>query len=101
IDVASRLCCLARGSLPTRCSTSLLPSFFLLIPPPPRSTLFPYTTLFRSYTFGYIFFMASPSTFFCRSDKEDLNLCIWNHMRTNVTPIHNDPTFFGKMLLSF
>src|SRR5205823_14053097 len=24
------------------------PSFFLLIPPPPRSTLFPYTTLFRS-----------------------------------------------------
>src|SRR5437870_7864895 len=25
-------------------------SFFLLIPPPPRSTLFPYTTLFRSPT---------------------------------------------------
>src|SRR5947208_7193004 len=25
-------------------------SFFLLIRPPPRSTLFPYTTLFRSYT---------------------------------------------------
>src|SRR5439155_21981039 len=24
------------------------PSIFLLIPPPPRSTLFPYTTLFRS-----------------------------------------------------
>src|SRR5437868_11735475 len=24
--------------------------FFLLIPPPPRSTLFPYTTLFRSGT---------------------------------------------------
>src|SRR5262245_63962150 len=23
--------------------------FFLMIPPPPRSTLFPYTTLFRSY----------------------------------------------------
>src|SRR5438309_5372983 len=23
--------------------------FFLRIPPPPRSTLFPYTTLFRSY----------------------------------------------------
>src|SRR5207302_8951711 len=29
---------------------SLLPSplFFLMLPPPPRSTLFPYTTLFRS-----------------------------------------------------
>src|SRR5205085_8386583 len=25
-----------------------LPLFFLLCPPPPRSTLFPYTTLFRS-----------------------------------------------------
>src|SRR5207249_12261911 len=33
-------------------STILTPSplsfFFLMIPPPPRSTLFPYTTLFRS-----------------------------------------------------
>src|SRR5207249_10543397 len=28
---------------------SFLFIFFLLIPPPPRSTLFPYTTLFRSY----------------------------------------------------
>src|SRR3990172_6980356 len=25
-----------------------MPSFFLMIRPPPRSTLFPYTTLFRS-----------------------------------------------------
>src|SRR5207302_11356598 len=29
-------------------SRSILPSFFLLTPPPPRSPLFPYTTLFRS-----------------------------------------------------
>src|SRR5207245_10762920 len=28
--------------------TATIPLFFLLIPPPPRSTLFPYTTLFRS-----------------------------------------------------
>src|SRR5207248_11799941 len=26
----------------------MFPFFFLMIPPPPRSTLFPYTTLFRS-----------------------------------------------------
>src|SRR5438270_3411455 len=26
--------------------------FFLMIPRPPRSTLFPYTTLFRSYDFA-------------------------------------------------
>src|SRR5438132_10582481 len=28
--------------------SALLFAFFLMIPPPPRSTLFPYTTLFRS-----------------------------------------------------
>src|SRR2546422_8028756 len=27
--------------------------FFLMIRRPPRSTLFPYTTLFRSYTYGF------------------------------------------------
>src|SRR5690625_7603895 len=26
----------------------LIPLFFILLPPPPKSTLFPYTTLFRS-----------------------------------------------------
>src|SRR5438552_7441631 len=31
-----------------RLSHQLLSSFFLLLRPPPRSTLFPYTTLFRS-----------------------------------------------------
>src|SRR3712207_8022574 len=30
-----------------------LPSFFLIIPRPPRSTLFPYTTLFRSVQSKY------------------------------------------------
>src|SRR5207302_10655711 len=29
---------------------TLLPLFFLMTRPPPRSPLFPYTTLFRSYT---------------------------------------------------
>src|SRR5207244_11931542 len=28
--------------------TPIIPFFFLMLPPPPRSTLFPYTTLFRS-----------------------------------------------------
>src|SRR3712207_7252000 len=28
--------------------------FFLMIRRPPRSTLFPYTTLFRSFTFGQV-----------------------------------------------
>src|SRR5207244_13454313 len=34
-----------RCALPVLCSLSV---FFLMIRPPPRSTLFPYTTLFRS-----------------------------------------------------
>src|SRR5207249_10836807 len=36
--------------LPSFCSNRFL-FFFLLIPRPPRSTLFPYTTLFRSLLF--------------------------------------------------
>src|SRR5205807_9338719 len=32
-----------------RCTSVLLLFFFLMIPPTPRSTLFPYTTLFRSF----------------------------------------------------
>src|SRR2546429_3204355 len=30
--------------------------FFLMIRRPPRSTLFPYTTLFRSFSFGIVFY---------------------------------------------
>src|SRR5688500_19906114 len=33
---------------PAAARVRLLSSFFLLVRPPPRSTLFPYTTLFRS-----------------------------------------------------
>src|SRR5690348_18056953 len=34
--------------------------FFLMIRPPPRSTLFPYTTLFRSHTNSGIFMSVMP-----------------------------------------
>src|SRR5690348_14286492 len=43
------------NNIRTSCRTTLLRSlhtelfFFLMLPPPPRSTLFPYTTLFRSF----------------------------------------------------
>src|SRR5256885_3840553 len=36
--------------IPARTSLALLFFFFLMIRRPPRSTLFPYTTLFRSHT---------------------------------------------------
>src|SRR5439155_16918100 len=35
-----------RAGSPSGCAPSLSPLFFLLIPPPPTSTLFPYTTVF-------------------------------------------------------
>src|SRR5438876_5451633 len=42
-------CCLrATNTAPRTCSLSSLLFFFLMIRRPPRSTLFPYTTLFRS-----------------------------------------------------
>src|SRR5437899_7961360 len=46
-----RLCCSlssASHGVPMSSSPRVIPVFFLMIPRPPRSTLFPYTTLFRS-----------------------------------------------------
>src|SRR3712207_7556122 len=40
------------------------PFFFLMIRRPPRSTLFPYTTLFRSVLFLITFITAIPAYFF-------------------------------------
>src|SRR5262245_32339833 len=46
------LSAITAGSIPARAPTAsiLIPPapFVILLPPPPRSTLFPYTTLFRS-----------------------------------------------------
>src|SRR5438552_16571742 len=41
------------------CQTPALPSFSLMLPRPPRTTLFPYTTLFRST--GTVFLRATIS----------------------------------------
>src|SRR3990167_6867975 len=43
-------------------SNLLLPLLFLMMRRPPRSTLFPYTTLFRSYNGSYDPGVAGPST---------------------------------------
>src|SRR5438445_10253126 len=46
--------------------------FFLIIPLPPRSTLFPYTTLFRSG-------LTSRFSFSCRNDWYTLiRVCFWS-----------------------
>src|SRR5256885_4565687 len=36
------------------CTQPITPFFFLMIRRPPRSTLFPYTTLFRSLKFAFV-----------------------------------------------
>src|SRR5262249_60645502 len=50
----------------TRCAPllSLATFSFLMIPPPPRSTLFPYTTLFRSPSQLYVFMPPNLGGFF-------------------------------------
>src|SRR5690606_42154034 len=55
------LACASSGSLPSSAALSLCLFFFLLIRRPPRSTLFPYTTLFRSMLFGTYPSNASPT----------------------------------------
>src|SRR2546422_3645894 len=52
--------------------------FFLMIRRPPRSTLFPYTTLFRSY---------KQDSYFGRGQGE-----------SNILPLDNDPIALRKML---
>src|SRR5476649_2270135 len=51
-DPSGRFCCRSAGGRQGRCGAERLqrrqiPFFFLMIRRPPRSTLFPYTTLFR------------------------------------------------------
>src|SRR5437764_11427207 len=41
--------------------SSFFPFFFLSTPPPPRSTLFPYTTLFRSQEYLHAIREANPT----------------------------------------
>src|SRR6201996_9661701 len=45
--------------------------FFLMIRRPPRSTLFPYTTLFRSTSVPYASVWMSATSFFCPSISGD------------------------------
>src|SRR5437016_12469193 len=47
--MVSKVCKMRTSSIALTLSLVSFPIFFLMIPPPPRSTLFPYTTLFRSH----------------------------------------------------
>src|SRR5437868_15214216 len=45
-----RFICIDSAVIPTNIPLSILVSISLVLPPPPKSTPFPYTTLFRSST---------------------------------------------------
>src|SRR5882672_6290497 len=51
----------ARTNVSAIFSTVVLFFFFLMIRRPPRSTLFPYTTLFRSFSFGKVGSLGLPA----------------------------------------
>src|SRR5258705_8025435 len=62
-------------------------SFFLMIRRPPRSTLFPYTTLFRSastptpaMTFGRLTELGCPGDFASRSEKHTSDIKSLTHL---------------------
>src|SRR5687768_17941175 len=59
------------------CSIVVLVFFFLMIPRPPRSTLFPYTTLFRSCPLAGLMLPIRATPAGCRKRKDE---------RANVTP---------------
>src|SRR3712207_8692774 len=55
--------------------------FFLMIRRPPRSTLFPYTTLFRSFTFQPQF------KGILRQNIKGYQACVWTEMIPNETKL--------------
>src|SRR5204862_6871476 len=66
--------------LPPLCLV-LLPLFFSMLPPPPRSTLFPYTTLFRSVR-------VSPRVQTSQRSAEDVRRGVPPHRRPISAQVH-------------
>src|SRR6185369_17976523 len=54
--------------------------FFLMIRRPPRSTLFPYTTLFRSETELWLNFLWAAKVFDCRTRSEEHTSELQSHL---------------------
>src|SRR5207248_10041300 len=83
---SSRALCLIRPE----CSSSLISypfsssfvllSFFLLTRPPPSSTLFPYTTLFRSPAQNFVDIKPTPA----QTAWQDLEIGVIIHFSTNT-----------------
>src|SRR5947208_3906464 len=54
-----------------------------MTPPPPRSTLFPYTTLFRSYGVAFQFHVFAENDPGCRIGTGAPDLSVWHHITEN------------------
>src|SRR5205085_9831681 len=90
---------------------SFLSLFFLMLRRPPRSTLFPYTTLFRSLLEGFPFIQEPPSgdlqeRVLIRHHDYDqcfqsVQLLQWNsQVKFNVTVYRNLPTTRDSIMTS-
>src|SRR5436305_14983878 len=72
--------------------------FFLLTPQPPRSTLFPYTTLFRSYRDYF-------SSVQCRRDRPWPERCrcrpttLWPRSEEHTSELQSRPHLVCRLLL--
>src|SRR5690348_17964625 len=70
--------------------THFSPFFFLMIPPPPRSTLFPYTTLFRSCIHAHGDFVFGEQRFVERVAHADQLLKFVNPPALRATPLRSE-----------
>src|SRR5207302_10142487 len=77
--------------------SSLLSFFFLMIRRPPRSTLFPYTTLFRSLALAN--FASRVRLHFLPPYSPDENAIerVWQDLHANVTRNHRCPDMAALM----
>src|SRR5436305_4413244 len=80
------------------CFICLLFFLFVLIPPPPISTLFPYTTLFRSYTLSLV---SQPVSFEPKMKYRppDLNIAGASRSEEHTSELQSRPHLVCRLLL--
>src|SRR5438034_4343785 len=77
--------------------------FFLLIRRPPRSTLFPYTTLFRSWagpTVDLLIVLTAVQTAFIRTDSSIIDAALYPWSRVRVGAVAAGLTLGGVVVLT-
>src|SRR5699024_12241190 len=81
-----------------------MPFFFCLLPPPLRSTLFPYTTLFRSPFFGWKNLRLVPKSLLLHSisscpEEEGVSKCKANRSEEHTSELQSRFDLVCRLLL--